>query len=408
MSSHCGLRIADCGFDCTRTCNPQSAIRNPQLIGFMCSVFATLSFAISAGDAQSPRLADERIVLRTICGDIVLALYPDVAPHHVAQLLKLTQLGVYNTTHFVRIEPNFVIQFAEAQDRPVAFKAEQKDAIHTIKAEFSSLKHVRGVLSMARADNAPDSGETSFSILLGNAPHLDGQYTIFGRVESGMEVVDILAGAPLAIDPVTKKTLSRPITRLTVLRADVVKESALKDAALRGPIELPEQIDDATLNRGFGNLDPALRLIVIGAGLIVVVALIGFLVSSRFQPNALLAFNLINALIAGILFFMYVKASGLGLTGDEALLLTDRLDRSSTNIVLTAVASVAVIGLVGSLLVRRRAPKMLLSFNLINVLIGGFLVFALAAPLAPTNSALALGLFLGLISIIKLMSQFET
>jgi len=92
---------------------------------------------------------------------------------------------------------------------------------------------------------------------------------------------------------------------------------------------------------------------------------------------------------------MYVKASGLGLKGDEALVLADRLDRSSTNIVLAAVASVAVIGLGGSLLVRRRAPKMLLSFNLINVLIGGFLIFALAAPLAPTNSALALGLFLG-------------
>jgi hypothetical protein len=139
-----------------------------------------------------------------------------------------------------------------------------------------------------------------------------------------------------------------------------------------------------------------------------VVALIGYLVANHFEPGVLLIFNLVNALIAGIVFFMYIKVSGMGMSADESLILNDRLDRASTNVILCAIGTLVVMGVVGSLIVRRRAPKMLVSFNLINVLIGGFLVFALVAPLAPSNSTLALGLFLGLISVLKLMSQFET
>jgi len=84
MSFDCGLPIADCGLNRRRTRNLQSAIRNPQFMGILCCVLTTLATVasiVSAAEPPSPRLADERIVLRTICGDIVLALYPDVAPN---------------------------------------------------------------------------------------------------------------------------------------------------------------------------------------------------------------------------------------------------------------------------------------------------------------------------------------
>jgi cyclophilin family peptidyl-prolyl cis-trans isomerase len=361
---------------------------------------------------EEPRLADERIILRTVCGDIVLGLYPDVAPNHAAQLIKLARLGVYDTTHFHRIEPNFVLQISNTYERPIALSDEQQAAIHPLKAEFSTLKHVRGILSMAHGDGNPDDGETSFSILLGTAPHLDGNYTIFGRVLSGMDVVDALAAAPRVIDPKTNTPTSRPKTRLTVFRSEVATADELKTKQLMKAMLLPPDPEDVALKsaRGIENLDPGVRMIVIGGALIVVVALIGFLFSSRFSPGVLLAFNLANSLIAGCLFMIYLKASASLPTPSNEVEVTfqDRLDPISSRVALMAVATVAVIGIGGSLLVRHRAPKMLLSFNLINALIGGFLVFTLVVPLAPSNQWLALGLFVGAVSVIKLMSQFET
>src|SRR6185436_7315530 len=121
------------------------------------------------------------VVLHTIAGDVVLAFYPDAAPGHVQQILALARAGVFDTTHFFRIEPNFVAQISVAEDRTTPLTESQKGLIHKLKAELHpTLKHHRGTLSMAHADGDVDSGETSFSILLADAPHLDGQYTIFG------------------------------------------------------------------------------------------------------------------------------------------------------------------------------------------------------------------------------------
>jgi cyclophilin family peptidyl-prolyl cis-trans isomerase len=164
--------------------------------------------------AEAPKLADERILLRTSMGDIVLVLYPDVAPKHVAQILRLVKLGVYDGMHFHRVEPGFVAQLSGHHDRATPLKPEQAAAILKIPGEFSPIVHRRGLLSMARFDD-PNSAETSFSILLGPAPHLDGKYTVFGHVESGLEVV-------AKIERVDRD-VTRPRRRVSVERAEVVR-----------------------------------------------------------------------------------------------------------------------------------------------------------------------------------------
>ena len=89
-------------------------------------------------------MGDERILLRTNRGDLVLALYPDVAPRTRAQILKLVRLGVYDSTRFHRVEPGFVVQLTNAQNRKQPLSPEQRQAIVKLPAEFSALPHRAG------------------------------------------------------------------------------------------------------------------------------------------------------------------------------------------------------------------------------------------------------------------------
>jgi len=136
------------------------------------------------------RLLEERLIFQTSYGDIEMGFYPDVAPVTVQHILQLARLGAYNSNHFFRVDKGFVAQVADViGGRALPLDARQRqEGEKRMPGEFSDLKHVQGVLSMGRwAD--PNSGTSSFSILLGNAPHLDGQYTIFGRVTAGWEVL---------------------------------------------------------------------------------------------------------------------------------------------------------------------------------------------------------------------------
>jgi peptidylprolyl isomerase len=189
--------------------------------------------ALAARAAESPRVADERLVLQTVGGDIVLALYADAAPRHVEHVLRLARLGVFDTTHFFRLDPQgYYVQLSAAEDRLVpATPAQRTAAAATVAAEFGKLRHVRGALSMAHAPGQPDSSTTSFSILRASAPHLDPPnetYTIFGHVERGLEVVDHLAS-------LRKRDGDAAPVRLTVLKAVVVTPGELGAMQLRGP-----------------------------------------------------------------------------------------------------------------------------------------------------------------------------
>lgn len=139
--------------------------------------------------------AEVEAVIKTVKGDIVLQFYPDVAPVTVASFLNLARSGFYNGTRFHRVvkEPEpFVIQGGDPKSRdPNAPDVGTGGPGYYIPAEFSERPHLRGTLSMARSQD-PNSGGSQFFICLADTPFLDGQYTVFGDVVSGMEVVDAI------------------------------------------------------------------------------------------------------------------------------------------------------------------------------------------------------------------------
>ncbi|TKY69703.1 Peptidyl-prolyl cis-trans isomerase CYP23 [Spatholobus suberectus] len=157
----------------------------------------TLLALISVISALKPELGSTRVVFQTNYGDIEFGFFPTVAPKTVDHIFKLVRLGGYNTNHFFRVDKGFVAQVADVMGgRSAPMNEEQKrEAKKTVVGEFSEVKHVRGILSMGRYDD-PDSASSSFSILLGDAPHLDGKYAIFGRVTKGDETLTKLEQLP--------------------------------------------------------------------------------------------------------------------------------------------------------------------------------------------------------------------
>jgi len=127
-------------------------------------------------------------------GEIALEFFPVDAPKHVENFIKLVRAGFYDGQRFHRVEPGFVVQLGDPQSKtlPMDHRAMGTGGPgYTIKAEFNNRKFDRGLLGMARKSE-PDSAGSQFYIMLGSASHLNGQYTAFGRVVSGMEVVDAI------------------------------------------------------------------------------------------------------------------------------------------------------------------------------------------------------------------------
>ena len=123
---------------------------------------------------------------------IVAELYPDIAPQSVRNFISLANAGFYNGLIFHRVIPGFMIQGGDPTGTGMGGPG------YSIEGEFTSngfkndLKHTRGVLSMART-MAPNSAGSQFFVMVAPAPHLDGQYAAFGKVTSGMDVVDAIA-----------------------------------------------------------------------------------------------------------------------------------------------------------------------------------------------------------------------
>lgn len=135
------------------------------------------------------------VLLRTSLGDITLEMNPELAPEHVRNFLKLVESGWYDHTAFHRVVPGFVIQGGVASTRADHKPHPADKWVHKLKGEFSrTALHTRGVLSMARAGD-PDSADTSFFIVLGAATHLDGKYTIFGKVVDGFDTIELIEKA---------------------------------------------------------------------------------------------------------------------------------------------------------------------------------------------------------------------
>ena len=136
-------------------------------------------------------------VIDTTQGPITIEFFPNVAPIHVSNFEKLASSGFYNSTVFHRIVKGFVIQGGDPNTKNMTDKAAwgTGDPGYKIKAEFSSIPHNRGIVSMARSSD-PDSAGSQFFIVLNDSRFLDNQYTVFGKVVNGMDVVDKIAALP--------------------------------------------------------------------------------------------------------------------------------------------------------------------------------------------------------------------
>ena len=129
------------------------------------------------------------VTLKTTLGAIKIKMEPDWAPNHVRNFLKLTASGWFNGTAFHRMVKDFVVQGGMGNTRPNGAAHAADRWVRTLKGEFrDDVKHERGIVSMARSDD-PDSASTSFFLMLGPAPHLDGKYSAFGRIVEGIEVL---------------------------------------------------------------------------------------------------------------------------------------------------------------------------------------------------------------------------
>jgi len=139
---------------------------------------------------------DKVAELHTSAGEIDIRFYPDAAPNHVKNFIDLAEKGFYNGTKFHRVIPGFMIQGGDPNTisgSPYSWGTGGSGK--NVAAEFNSIHHARGVVSMARS-NDPNSASSQFFICVADAGSLDNQYTAFGKVTKGMEVADKIVNTP--------------------------------------------------------------------------------------------------------------------------------------------------------------------------------------------------------------------
>ncbi len=142
------------------------------------------------------QMSETKAVIETKLGNIELKFFPDVAPGHVNNFIELAKKGFYDGTTFHRVIPGFMVQGGDPNSKDHdKSKHGMGSPGYTIKAEFNDKQHKRGILSMARSSN-PDSAGSQFYICVADALFLDGKYTVFGEVVSGMDVADKIVGQP--------------------------------------------------------------------------------------------------------------------------------------------------------------------------------------------------------------------
>ena len=145
-------------------------------------IFGMFSIVFNANAAEVND-AENTLLLKLKDGDVLIEMYPSMAPNHVARIKELARSGFYDGLKFHRVIDGFMAQTGCPLGTGTGGSGKK------LKAEFNRVPHTRGIVSMARAMD-PDSADSQFFICFEDAPHLDGQYTVWGRVISGMEYVD--------------------------------------------------------------------------------------------------------------------------------------------------------------------------------------------------------------------------
>jgi peptidyl-prolyl cis-trans isomerase B (cyclophilin B) len=183
-----------------------------------------------AGDTAKPdaKPAKEVAVIKTTEGDMVIEFWPEVAPNTVANFKKLARKGFYDGTAFHRIIRGFMIQGGDPFTKDPAREAQwgQGGPGYQIDAEFNNRPHVRGVISMARSPGNINSAGSQFFICHGTASSLDRQYTAFGRLIRGDDVLEKIATTP--VTHARGGENSKPIQRMGVVSITIVPADSIQ------------------------------------------------------------------------------------------------------------------------------------------------------------------------------------
>ncbi len=180
-----------------------------------------------AAAAPPKPAAEEVAVIKTSAGEMVVGFWSDVAPKTVENFKKLSKDGFYNGTAFHRIIKGFMIQGGDplTKDKTKEAMYGTGDPGYKINAEFNDRKHERGVLSMARSRD-PNSAGSQFFVVLDRAPHLDKQYTGFGKLIKGEDVLVKIGETPVV--PSRTGEVSKPSVRIEVESIKIVPADSIK------------------------------------------------------------------------------------------------------------------------------------------------------------------------------------
>ena len=155
------------------------------MLKYICALLAAFGFSstVAAASLNNVKDAENTLLLKLKDGDVLIELYPEDAPNHVKRIKELVRQGFYNGLTFHRVIEGFMAQTGDPLGNGTGGSGQN------LRAEFNQRHHKRGTVSMARAAN-PDSADSQFFICFDDAGFLDGQYTVWGQVISGMEAVD--------------------------------------------------------------------------------------------------------------------------------------------------------------------------------------------------------------------------
>jgi peptidyl-prolyl cis-trans isomerase B (cyclophilin B) len=176
---------------------------------------------------RKPAIKDEVAVIKTSERDMVVQFWTDAAANTIENFKKLARSGFYNGTIFHRIVKGFMIQGGDPNSKDPNKEAKYGEGGpgYKIKAEFNDHSHERGVISMAREPD-PDSAGSQFFICLAPVTRLDHQYTTFGKLIKGDEVLEKIGNTPVTRNSMGEN--SKPTTRVTIEKIDIVPADSVK------------------------------------------------------------------------------------------------------------------------------------------------------------------------------------
>jgi peptidyl-prolyl cis-trans isomerase B (cyclophilin B) len=187
------------------------------------------AFAADEKKAENPTMnaSNEVAVIRTSEGDMVVRFWNDAAPNTIENFKKLARSGFYDSTIFHRVVKGFMIQGGDPNSKDPAKENKYGEGGpgYKIKAEFNNHSHERGVISMAREPN-PDSAGSQFFICLAPVTRLDHQYTTFGKLSKGNDVLDKIGEAPVTRNSAGE--MSKPTKRIVIESIKIVPANSIQ------------------------------------------------------------------------------------------------------------------------------------------------------------------------------------